>query len=84
MWSSTLLDESGRPCFSALQNYSSGAATLVYYAFDVMVLEGRDVMAEPLTTRRALLQSRVLARLDDLCVANSGQPFSTYCATGCR
>jgi bifunctional non-homologous end joining protein LigD len=59
------LDESGRPCFSALQNYSSGAATLVYYAFDVMILEGRDVLAEPLTTRRALLQSRVLARLDD-------------------
>jgi ATP-dependent DNA ligase len=37
------LDDSGRP----LQNYSTGSATLVYYAFDVMILAGKDVMSEP-------------------------------------
>ena len=59
------LDTSGRPSFSALQNYGSGETHLFYYAFDVMILEGRDVMAEPLIARRALLQSQVLAHLDE-------------------
>jgi DNA ligase D-like protein (predicted ligase) len=59
------LDESGKPSFNALQNNGSGEAQLFYYAFDVMVLEGNDVTNEPLTARRALLQSRVLTRLDE-------------------
>jgi ATP-dependent DNA ligase len=33
--------------------------------FDVMVVAGTDVMTEPLTVRRELLQERVLATLDD-------------------
>ena len=57
------LDDSGRPSFNVLQNYTPGAAPLVYYAFDVMILGGRDVMAEPLTARRRLLQAQVLAKL---------------------
>jgi bifunctional non-homologous end joining protein LigD len=57
------LDRSGRPSFSALQDYTPDATPLVYYVFDVMILSGRDLMAEPLTTRRTLLQSEVLARL---------------------
>jgi hypothetical protein len=32
--------ESGRPSFNALQNHRSSAASLVYYAFDVMILAG--------------------------------------------
>ena len=44
------LDPLGRPSFNALQN-GAGAAALVYYVFDVMVLSGRDVMNEPLTVR---------------------------------
>jgi bifunctional non-homologous end joining protein LigD len=59
------LDSSGRPSFSGLQNYGSGETQLFYYAFDVMILEGRDVMAEPLIARRALLRSQLLAHLDD-------------------
>jgi ATP-dependent DNA ligase len=42
-------DESGRPSFSALQNYAS-SARLLYYVFDVMILAGKDVMNEPLTS----------------------------------
>src|ERR1700674_1190557 len=64
MWSSTFLDESGRPSFNALQNHGSSAASLVYYAFDVMILAGKDVMNEPLTVRRELLREHVLAKLD--------------------
>lgn len=55
------LDSEGRPSFAALQNAANGA--VVYYVFDVLVLRGRDVMAEPLTTRRALLASDVLGHL---------------------
>src|SRR5258705_8697426 len=49
------LDAEGRPSFNALQNYGSGNAPLLYYVFDVMVLAGKDVMGEPLSARRALL-----------------------------
>jgi bifunctional non-homologous end joining protein LigD len=59
------LDGVGRPSFSSLQNYASGAAPLVYYVFDVMILGGRDVMGEPLTVRRGLLQAQVLSKLGD-------------------
>jgi ATP-dependent DNA ligase len=65
MWSSTFLDQSGRPSFNALQNHGSGAVSLVYYAFDVMILAGNDVMNEPLTMRRELLRERVLAELNE-------------------
>ena len=60
------LDAEGRPSFDALQNHGAGQATLVYYVyyvFDVLVLGGRDVMSEPLTTRRELLRARVLPAL---------------------
>jgi bifunctional non-homologous end joining protein LigD len=58
------VDESGRPSFSALQNGSS-TTRLLYYVFDVMILAGRDVMNEPLTKRRELLQRHVLAKLGE-------------------
>jgi bifunctional non-homologous end joining protein LigD len=59
------LDESGRPSFSALQNHGAGSASLIYYVFDVMILAGQDVMGEPLTVRRELLQEGVLAKLGE-------------------
>jgi DNA ligase D-like protein (predicted ligase) len=57
------LDEAGRPSFSALQNYGSGNIPIVYYVFDVMVLEGVDVMREPLSRRRELLEQKILPDL---------------------
>jgi DNA ligase D-like protein (predicted ligase) len=59
------LDAAGRPSFSALQNHGSGAALVVSYVFDFLVVAGKDVMSEPLATRRALLQEHILAKLDD-------------------
>jgi ATP-dependent DNA ligase len=59
------LDEAGRPSFNALQNYGSSATSILYYVFDVMILAGQDVMAEPLMRRREFLQSRVLSRLHE-------------------
>jgi bifunctional non-homologous end joining protein LigD len=58
-------DSDGRPSFSALQNYGSAAAPVVYYVFDVMILAGRDVMREPLERRRALLEKKVLPNLTE-------------------
>jgi DNA ligase D-like protein (predicted ligase) len=55
------LDDAGRPSFNALQNV--GSAPIVYYVFDIMVLRGRAVMAEPLAARRELLGKHVLPRV---------------------
>ena len=59
------VDGAGRPSFNALQNYTPGAAPLVYYVFDVMILGGRDVMSQRLAARRALLRSEVLTKLTE-------------------
>lgn len=58
-------DEEGRPSFNVLQNYGSAPGAVVYYVFDVMVLAGRDVMREPLDTRRQLLEQKVLPKLSE-------------------
>jgi bifunctional non-homologous end joining protein LigD len=57
------LGHDGRPSFGALQNATSAQVAIVYYVFDVMVLAGRDVTAEPLTVRRELLEQKVLPLL---------------------
>jgi ATP-dependent DNA ligase len=57
------LDENGRPSFNALQNFGGSQTPIVYYVFDVIVLAGRDVSAETLTTRRELLEQKVLPKL---------------------
>jgi bifunctional non-homologous end joining protein LigD len=50
------LSEDGRPSFQALQHRGSHPGhQIVFYAFDVLHLNERDVMAEPLDKRRALL-----------------------------
>lgn len=51
------LDEQGRPSFQALHHQA--AHTLVYYAFDVLHLNGRELLKTPLDQRRALLSTLV-------------------------
>jgi bifunctional non-homologous end joining protein LigD len=57
------LDKDGRPSFNTLQNYGSAGAPLHFYIFDLLILEGRDVMGEPLVKRRELLEEHVLPKL---------------------
>lgn len=57
------MDAAGRPSFSALQNHGSSKAPILFYAFDLLILSGRSVMKEELTTRRELLERRVLPKL---------------------
>jgi bifunctional non-homologous end joining protein LigD len=59
------VDAQGKPSFGLLQNYSSSNAPLLFYAFDLMILSGKDVMTEPLETRRGLLETKVLPKLKD-------------------
>jgi bifunctional non-homologous end joining protein LigD len=59
------LDGDGRPSFNVLQNYGSSKTPLIYYAFDLMMFAGVDVMGESLEARRSLLEDRVLSHLDE-------------------
>jgi bifunctional non-homologous end joining protein LigD len=59
------LDDEGRPCFNTLQNYGSAGAPLHFFIFDVLILNGKDVMSEPLIKRRALLEKHVLPYLGE-------------------
>lgn len=53
-----VLADNGTPSFQALQNAFDSERTgdIVFYAFDLPFVAGRDVREEPLTTRRALLE----------------------------
>lgn len=53
------LDEKGIPRFNLLQNYRSGSTRLMYFVFDILMEQGRDVTKLPLTERRSLIQSTV-------------------------
>lgn len=59
------LDGSGRPSFNALQNYGSSKPPLLYFVFDVLMWEGRDLTSERLVERRELLDREILPRLKD-------------------
>src|SRR4029077_6437950 len=48
----------GRSSFQLLLMFkSSGAVPLVYYAFDLLFLEGKDLRKQPLSARRKLLSN---------------------------
>ena len=50
------LDEKGRSSFQLLQIFrSSSNVPSVYFAFDLLILDGKDLREEPLSTRRKLL-----------------------------
>ncbi len=54
------LDEHGRPSFQALQHRGEHPEHLiVFYPFDLLHLEGRDLTGESLDSRRAQLQTLV-------------------------
>ena len=56
------LDQGGKPSFSTLQNHAAGVE-LHFFVFDVLILAGRDVMGEPLTKRRELMERHVFPKL---------------------
>ncbi len=51
------LDASGRPSFSLIQNSATSEATFVFFAFDLLQLEGVDLTRKSLSERRRLLHA---------------------------
>jgi bifunctional non-homologous end joining protein LigD len=62
------IDENGRPSFQLLQNFrqhhSARGSRLIYYVFDVLHYENRDLKKLPLEQRRSVLAT-VLAAAED-------------------
>ena len=56
---------SGLPSFAQTQAATDGesGARLVYYAFDLLHLDGRDVSTLPLIERKALLEPLIVGKL---------------------
>lgn len=55
-----VLNEDGKPDFSALQNWTTiNEGNLFYYVFDLLWLDGLDLQKQPLTKRREILQQLV-------------------------
>jgi bifunctional non-homologous end joining protein LigD len=53
------LDADGRPSFQALHHAATEGLSIVYYAFDLLHLDGRDFTRTPLDERRAVLRQVV-------------------------
>jgi ATP-dependent DNA ligase len=56
-------DEAGKPSFNGLQYFGSSNAPIYFYAFDIVILAGRNLMKECLAARRNLLETAVLSQL---------------------
>jgi len=53
------LDAEGRPSFQALQHRRSSTLALVYYAFDLLEIDGASLLRAPLEERRRRLRALV-------------------------
>jgi ATP-dependent DNA ligase len=47
----------GRPDFNLLQNFRSAESRIHYYAFDILIHDGRRITELPLSERREILSS---------------------------
>ena len=83
-----VLDEHDVPSFQALQNAFDGERTggIVFFAFDLPFIGGRDLRSEPLTVRRALLTQLMDANHDEhLRFSNTfKEPPSQLVASACK
>jgi ATP-dependent DNA ligase len=53
------LDDQGKPNFNLLQNSRSAESHIIFYAFDVLVRKGEELIGTPLSKRREILASTV-------------------------
>lgn len=60
-----VLDEEGKPSFSALQHSQFTPESLHFYVFDLLAYEGRDLRKLPLSERRRLLEDHALQDMRD-------------------
>jgi DNA ligase D-like protein (predicted ligase) len=57
------MDESGRPSFSRLQNFSANTGAITFYAFDMPMWNGKDLRTQPLDKRRELLRTKAVPKM---------------------
>jgi ATP-dependent DNA ligase len=57
------IDESGRPSFSRLQNFSANADAITFYAFDMPMWKGEDLRMQPLDKAGSYKLSRRFATM---------------------
>jgi bifunctional non-homologous end joining protein LigD len=60
-----VLDDTGKPSFSALQHYRFTTDALYFYVFDLVALRGRDLRKLPLGDRRRLLERDAVKDMHD-------------------
>jgi len=79
----------GRTSFQALQNLGTGGAVLVYYAFDLLHLDGEDVARLPLEERKRKLarlirsvRGKTLLRYSEHVVGGGEEFFAAACKRG--
>jgi len=65
------IDESGRPSFSRLQNFSANANAITFYAFDMPMWNGQDLRTQPLDKRRELLRTKAMPKLPTIHFSDS-------------
>jgi bifunctional non-homologous end joining protein LigD len=53
------LDVEGKPSFALLQGFAKSTAQAVFYAFDLLILRGKDLRLSPLEERRKRLRKIV-------------------------
>jgi DNA ligase D-like protein (predicted ligase) len=58
-------DRNGRASFNQLQNHARTAHSILFYAFDLLVLAGEDVRGLPLEERRDMLRLQLISKLGD-------------------
>jgi bifunctional non-homologous end joining protein LigD len=58
------LDQAGKPSFDLLQGFGRRAPSIVLYAFDLLMLRGKDVQLWPLEERREQLRE-IVTQLPD-------------------
>jgi ATP-dependent DNA ligase len=81
------IDESGRPSFSRLQNFSANANAITFYAFDMPMWKGQNLRMQPLDKRRELLRTKVMPKLpaihfSDSFAANADKMISAVRSQG--
>ena len=53
------IDENGRPNFNLLQNFRSAGTNIRYFAFDILMHKGKELIRLPLSQRRQVLASAI-------------------------
>ena len=83
-----VLDAEGRTSFQALQNaLKEDPGSILYYAFDLLALDGEDLTSRPLTERKEKLAALIGSgtskiRYSDHIVGRGEELFGTFCEAG--